>query len=154
MRRPTLIGLPFDAASSFRRGAAGAPPLIRAALASPSSNQWTESLVDLGAPGRIADAGDMDLTDTAAAREKIESGIQGVLAGGGSPLVLGGDHSVTYPVLRAMKRHFTDLTLVQFDAHPDLYDVFEGDRFSHACPFARIMEEGLVHGSSRSASGP
>jgi agmatinase len=57
---------------------------------------------------------------------------------------LGGDHSVTYPVLRAVRKHAPNLTIVHVDAHPDLYDEFEGDRYSHACPFARIMEERLA----------
>jgi arginase len=58
--------------------------------------------------------------------------------------VLGGDHSVTYPVLRAFAARHPMLTILHVDAHADLYHAFEGDRFSHACPFARIMEEGLA----------
>jgi len=143
-RRPTLIGLPYDASSSFLRGAAAAPPLIRAALASPASNDWSESGIDLGAPGVLADAGDLALPATGAARALISAGIAAVLNGGGIPLALGGDHSVAYPILAALGPRHPGLTLVQVDAHPDLYDSFEGDRFSHACPFARIMEEGLV----------
>jgi agmatinase len=58
---------------------------------------------------------------------------------------LGGDHSVTYPVLRAINRaSYPRPTILHIDAHADLYDEFEGDRYSHACPFARIMEEGLA----------
>lgn len=67
-----------------------------------------------------------------------------VLRNGGRPLVLGGDHSVTYPVVRAVAAAHGPFTLLHFDAHADLYDELDGDRFSHACPFARIMEEGLV----------
>ena len=59
-------------------------------------------------------------------------------------LALGGDHSVTLPIVRAHSRYFSDLTVVHIDAHPDLYDELEGDRLSHACPFSRIMEEGLA----------
>jgi len=59
-------------------------------------------------------------------------------------LSLGGDHAVTYPILRAFGKRYPDLTLLQLDAHPDLYDVFDGNRQSHACPFARIMEQRLV----------
>jgi agmatinase len=57
---------------------------------------------------------------------------------------LGGDHSISYPVVRAYSRKYPGLTVLHFDAHPDLYDVWDGNRFSHACPFARIMEERLV----------
>jgi arginase len=84
------------------------------------------------------------LAEGAEAVGQIERGISGLLAGGARPLALGGDHSVTYPVLRAMHRRHSALTLLHLDAHPDLYHEFEGDRLSHACPFARILEEGLA----------
>jgi agmatinase len=74
----------------------------------------------------------------------MEAGIAAVRADGARPIALGGDHSVTYPILRAVGRRHPALTILHIDAHPDLYDEFEGDRFSHACPFARIMEEGLA----------
>jgi agmatinase len=140
----SLLGLPYDAGSSFQRGAAEAPPLIRRALASPSGNLWTESLVDLGVPGRLHDAGDAGIPEGAGARETIEAAVAGLLDRGFRPLCLGGDHSVSYPILRALGPRYPRLTLIQFDAHPDLYEVFEGERYSHACPFARIMEEGLA----------
>ena len=140
-RTPTLIGLPYDASSSFRRGAAAAPPLIRAALASPATNAWSEAGIEVLAGRDYADAGDVDLSDSANARATIGRAIAGVLARGGRPISLGGDHSVTYPIVRAIAPDLPRLTIVQIDAHPDLYDEFEGDRFSHACPFARILEE-------------
>ena len=143
---PTLIGLPYDAASSFRRGAAAAPRAIRQALASTASNAWSESLVDTGAPGVRADAGDVDLTNTTDPRGAMESGIASVIRNGGRPIALGGDHSVTYPILRALRGACPELTILHVDAHPDLYPEFEGNRFSHACPFARIMEERLADG--------
>ena len=141
---PTLIGLPYDGSSSFRRGAAAAPPLIREALHSPASNSWSESGVDVGLPTSLADAGDVDLANTADVRSAIEAGIRHVLREGGRPIALGGDHSVTYPALRAVRAVHGELTVLHFDAHPDLYDEFQGDRFSHACPFARVMEERLA----------
>lgn len=137
---PTLLGLPYDASASFLRGAAAAPRHVREALASPSSNAWTEACEDLA----LADAGDLALPPTGEARGIIEAGIGRLLDAGARPLALGGDHSVVYPILRALGPRHPELTLLQVDAHPDLYDEFEGDRFSHACPFARILEEGLV----------
>ncbi len=142
--RVALVGLPYDGCSSFQRGAAAAPPLIRLALASPSSNLWTESLRNLEALDRLHDAGDVSFSAGPGVREKIEAKIASLLDQGFRPLSLGGDHSVAYPILRAFRGRHPRLTLVQLDAHPDLYDEFEGDRFSHACPFARIMEEGIV----------
>lgn len=147
---PTLLGLPYDASSSFLRGAADAPPLIRRQLWSEATNSWSESLVDLRAPGALADAGDLDLPQTVtsaaatAARQQITAGVARIYSDLGRVIALGGDHSVTYPILAAIGPRFPGLTLLHIDAHPDLNDSFEGDRFSHACPFARILEEGLV----------
>jgi agmatinase len=141
---PTLVGVPYDGSSSYETGAALAPPLIRDALASTASNPWSENGVDLAAHGVLADDGDLFLDDGPETRARIESAIDDILGRGGRPIALGGDHSITYPILRAVRRRHPRLTIVQFDAHPDLYDEYEGDRYSHACPFARIMEEKLT----------
>jgi arginase len=143
---PTLVGLPYDASSSYQRGPAEAPTAIRDALWSPGANSWTELGVNIGAEGAITDAGDLDLVNCKPpdARRTIENGIARLLRMGARPVSLGGDHSVTYPILRAVRPHAPSLTIVHVDAHPDLYDDFEGDRYSHACPFARIMEERLA----------
>ena len=141
---PTLIGIPFDAASSFLRGSAAAPPLIRRELTSDAGNGVSESLVDLRAPGALVDAGDVDLDEGSEPQQRITEAIAGVVARGGRPISLGGDHSITFPIVRAVRAQWPRLTILQVDAHPDLYDVFEGDRGSHACPFARIMEADLA----------
>ena len=143
---PTLIGLPYDASSSYLRGPAAAPPAIREALWSPSANSWTELGVDIGAEGVMADAGDLALEgcEPADARREIETGIARLFASGARPVSVGGDHSVTYPIVRGVRPHAPGLTILHVDAHPDLSEDFEGDRYSHACPFARIMEEGLA----------
>lgn len=150
--RPCLLGLPYDAASSFLRGAAMAPEAIREALYSPAGNGWSEAMVDLGpSGGHLADAGDLSLAnrprdpaDNLAARTAIEHGVGVLLARGERPIGLGGDHSVTFPVLRAITGVHGPVTVLHVDAHSDLYDEYEGDRFSHACPFARALEEGLI----------
>ncbi len=145
MPRPTLIGIPYDASSSFLRGASGAPPLIREALFSAAGNQWAERLVRTASNEVLDDAGDLVVSDEpAAAMAVIEASISALAAAGRRFLALGGDHFVTYPILRGLRSHYPSLTVMQIDAHPDLYDEFEGNRHSHACPFARIMEEGLV----------
>lgn len=140
--KPALIGIPYDAASSYLRGAADAPTHIRRALESPSSNTWSETLIDLGSPDVLGDWGDIDITGDV--RGSIEADIRRLMSEGGLPISLGGDHSVTYPVLRAVRAKHPQLTILHLDAHADLYDEFDGDRFSHACPFARIMEEKLT----------
>jgi agmatinase len=141
----TLIGVPWDGSSSFQRGASEAPPLIRAALRSPSSNSFNERGDDLSSEEVMTDAGDLTLTaEASAARAEIERGVRSILDRPDQPLLLGGDHSITYPALRAFKGRHQELTVLHFDAHGDIYDNFEGDRYSHACPFARVMEEGLA----------
>lgn len=139
---PTLLGIPFDAASSFIRGSAAGPAAIRAVLQSPSSNTWSESLHDVGAPGAFGDAGDIALAGEP--RAEIERAVRDLVQRGLRPIVLGGDHSISYPVLRAVRPAHQRLSILHFDAHNDLYDDFNGDRYSHACPFARVMEDGLA----------
>jgi len=142
---PTLLGLPSDHASSYLRGPAQAPPRIREALRCASSNSWSEGLRDLSLGEGLGDAGDLDLAGGGAeARERIREAVAALWDGGARPLCLGGDHAVTFPVLQALGPRHPGLTILHVDAHPDLYDAFEGDRFSHACPFARIMEAGLA----------
>jgi agmatinase len=142
--RIALIGFPNDDNSSFVHGAAKAPPLIRLALFSEASNLWSENSTNLGADSLIFDAGDIAADAGAAVFSEIETSVLGLLDRRLLPIALGGDHAITYPVIRAMSRKHSGLTVLDFDAHPDLYDEFEGSRHSHACPFARIMEEGLV----------
>ena len=140
---PTLLGVPLDENSSYKRGAAAAPPLIRDALRCDSSNMWTELGVDVGAQGAYKDAGDLRFGEGDAFKT-IEDTVDGLLDNRQRPVCLGGDHSITYPILRAVGKRFKDLTLIHFDAHPDLYEDFQGNRHSHASPFARIMEEKLT----------
>jgi agmatinase len=144
MTHPVLIGLPYDASSTFLRGAALAPPAIRAALHSPAGNGWSERTGLVLGPEGLEDAGDLALHDPAAARRVIEEQVRLIAASARAPILLGGDHSVTYPILRAIGPLQPKLTVLHIDAHADLYDEFEGDRFSHACPFARVMEEALT----------
>ena len=138
MGKPTLLGVPYDASSSFMRGTADAPPEIRKEVWSESRNTWCEAGIDLD--GVLLDAGDVEIGDDP--RGEIEAAVSTLLADGATPIVLGGDHSITYPVLRAFRGQEFDVLHV--DAHADLYDSLDGDRYSHACPFARSMEDGLI----------
>jgi agmatinase len=141
--RLALIGFRSDENSSFRRGAAAAPPLIRSALTIASSNEWSENGYAI-TPSRFFDAGDFGPQEGADLWGRIESSVGALLDQGLLPIVLGGDHAITHPVLRAFARKYPRLELLHFDAHPDLYDDFDGNPRSHASPFARIMEQGLV----------
>jgi agmatinase len=139
---PVLIGIPLDANSSYMRGAAGAPPVIRGTLHSSAGNYWTEAGVDLGRQGIFEDAGDVQLGSEAFA--DIEKAVGEAMERGLRPVCLGGDHSITFPIVRAVGKRIPGLTIIHFDAHPDLYDELDGNRRSHACPFARIMEGRLA----------
>lgn len=143
----SLLGVPYDAHSSFLRGPAGAPAAVRAALTCGSANWCTERGTDLDpAKGaRWQDRGDLDLPDEVEpALAAIRAAAADAIADGGRLVSIGGDHLVTWPLVQAMTEVHEGLTILHFDAHPDLYDELDGDRYSHACPFARIMEEGKV----------
>lgn len=142
--RVRLIGLPTDSHSSFLRGPAGAPAAIRAALASDHSNRVTESGDELGLGIPFEDSGDLPLLENADDPAIISDAVEAAARDGAAPLCLGGDHMVTFPIVAGLARVHGPLNILHFDAHPDLYDNFEGDPLSHASPFARIMEKGLA----------
>ena len=146
MRSIALLGVPYDASSSFLRGAAQAPTAIREALWSEASNPWTETGIDL-ADAPLDDDGDLWFVEGEPgeeARGRIEAAVASIVESERRPLLLGGDHSISYPAIRGFRAQHPRLTILHLDAHPHLYDEFEGDRYSHACPFARVMEEGLA----------
>ena len=139
-----LIGLPTDVHSSWLRGPARAPAAIRAQLASEHGNPASERGTEIGEDIILVDRGDLPLAEEDADDARITDAVADILRQGAIPLCLGGDHSVTYPVLRAIAAAHGPVDILHFDAHPDLYDCYGGDRRSHASPFARIMEDGLA----------
>ena len=140
-----LLGAPLDENSSFMRGPVEGPACIREALHSDATNLCAESGLDLGSDKRWRDVGDVPLHPGGETLERIEESVARLLDQGDRVLTLGGDHSITYPILRAHARKHPGLSVLQLDAHPDLYDEFQGNRLAHCCPFARVMEEGLVN---------
>jgi agmatinase len=140
--RVRLIGLPTDSHSSFLRGAAAAPAQIRAALASAHGNQATERGAEIGSDILIEDGGDLPLTEGPDDVAQIRGVVAAAAADGAMPLCLGGDHMISFPAVAALAEVYGPLHILHFDAHPDLYDDYEGDPLSHASPFARIMESG------------
>jgi agmatinase len=139
-----IVGIPFDLNSSFMRGPALAPARIREALHSGAGNLCSENGIDLGEEGLYQDLGDIEFSDDMDWVEVIENRICSLLEADARMLILGGDHAITYPLVKAYSEKFKRLHILHLDAHPDLYDHYEGNRFSHASPFARIMEEGLA----------
>lgn len=139
-----VAGIPFDKNSSYMRGAALAPAKIREALFCDSSNLWTENRVDLGAVTSWHLLADLVLPAEEGVFQHIEAETAALLDKELRVITLGGDHSVTLPVIRAYGAAYPRLNILHFDAHPDLYDELGGNSYSHACPFARIMEEKLA----------
>lgn len=139
----TVVGVRTDVNSSFMKGAALAPAKIREALASPSTNLCAENGIDLGGHPGWKDGGDLEL-DNASIGGSIDHGVSRLIKTGERVVALGGDHAITYPIVRATARRHQGLTILHLDAHADLYDEFEGNRESHASPFARVMEDGLA----------
>jgi agmatinase len=140
----SVIGVPLDENASYLRGAAQGPQKIRESFRSASANPYSENGIDLSQAGLWTDAGDVKLSVMPEAFPEIESAIGQLLTSGHKVFTLGGDHSITYPVIRAFAKKYPSLNILHIDAHGDLYDSFEGNKWSHACPFARIMEEKLA----------
>ncbi len=142
-----VLGVGFDANSSFKRGPAEAPPAIRKALSSESANAYSETGYRVWPSDQVIDHGDLDIPDETGTRapiDAIERGVAQALAATDRLVLLGGDHAVTYPIVRAVAAVHGPISLLHFDAHPDIYPDFQGNPWSHASPMARIVEEGLV----------
>jgi agmatinase len=139
-----VVGIPFDEYSSFLRGSAKAPAVIRQTMNNGASNHFAENGIDLDGHPRFRDVGDLTLPTGEDAIAAIAADIGRLAAQKTRVLALGGDHAVTFPVVDALTRVYEGLTILHLDAHPDIYDSYAGSRFSHASPFARIMETGRV----------
>lgn len=141
-----VLGIPFDIALGYRPGARFAPRAIREAslrfsLTREGFYDFREDRTQL-AGLRICDAGDVDLPslEPEIARERIESGARELRARARLPIFLGGDHSVSYPVLRAFD-DIEDLHVVQIDAHLDFTEERNGTRYSNSSAFRRAVED-------------
>lgn len=140
-----ILGVPYDGKSSYLKGPSKGPQAIRAASTGEAINAWTELGINLEDAVTIVDLGDVDVAgDFSDISVRVEERVWEILAKDGLPIVLGGDHSISLPIVRAMVKKHPLLDILHFDAHPDLYEELYGDRYSHACPFARILDEGLA----------
>lgn len=144
MQHISLLGIPHDENSSFIKGPAGAPPLIRHELFAGITTSWSETGSDLSKTGLFRDHGDIVFSADRDHWDIIEDRVFTATADGNPLLCLGGDHAITHPIMRAIRRRQPALTIVHIDAHPDIYHAFEGNMRSHTSPFARIMEEKLT----------
>lgn len=142
MQKLQLIGLPTDSHSSFLRGPAKAPDLIRVALDSDHANQATEWGSEIGVDFHIEDRGNLPLDESAGDFDRIHAAAAAAAQAGAIPIFLGGDHMVSNPIVSGLAAVHGAVNILHFDAHPDIYHDYEGDPLSHASPFARIMERG------------
>lgn len=142
-----LLGLPQDDNSSYMTGPSMAPARIREAFFCDSANLSTETGFDLNDQTLWEDAGDVALGGLSgqAAFDAINNRVAGLIADKNQVLSLGGDHSVSFPAIAAHAELYPRLNILHIDAHPDLYDDMLGNPFSHASPFARLMESGKVN---------
>lgn len=144
MATVSLLGIPSDENSSFMRGAAEAPAIIRRELRSDAHSSWSETGVDLGAAEAIVDHGDIRFDGVGDPWDLIERHVARSIGSANPLLCLGGDHAITHPIMRAVRGRHPKLTILHIDAHPDIYHAYQGNQRSHTSPFARIMEEGLA----------
>jgi len=140
-----LLGIPYDGGTSYRTGARFGPRAVReqSSLIRP----WNPVLkVHPFERMRVADCGDVDVVPISIERtyEAIERRLSQVIAEGAMPVCVGGDHSISLAILRALARRHGRLGLVHFDAHPDTWDEYFGSKYFHGTPFRRAIEEGLV----------
>jgi agmatinase len=142
-----IVGVPYDGGTSYRPGARLGPREIRAqsSLIRPYSYFQKVAPFDVL---NVADVGDVDPPPVSIeqAYAAIEARIGAIADAGARPLVVGGDHSISLPVLRALAKRHGALALVQFDAHIDTWDEYFGGKYFHGTPFRRAIEEGLVDG--------
>lgn len=142
-----VLGIPFDANSSFLKGPSLAPPRIRLMDQDGSANAFAENGMEIKAGAAFQDLGDLvfEGSNPEKAFGLIRASVEKQLAGGNKLLCLGGDHSVSYPILDAYAEAYSDLHVLHLDAHADLYDNFDYNPYSHASPFARVLEKGKVN---------
>jgi len=141
-------GIPFDTGASYRVGARFAPMAIRDASVilrpfNPFPSPGT-AIFDILKGADVGDAAVVPgyLPESYA---RIEAFARGILEAGAIPVLLGGDHSVVLPELRALSKHLgRPVATVQFDAHSDTWDAYWGQKYTHGTPFRRAVEEGLV----------
>jgi len=142
-----VFGICWDRSSSYRKGASEAPPMIRAATSGKLYNSFTEQLVDLKDVWTIYDAGDVPSTvqDLDFVHREIQSLCARTPNDGRKYLFLGGDHTITYLCTKALVSGRGERWgLLYLDSHPDLYESYGGDPYSHACVVRRIVDEGIV----------
>jgi guanidinopropionase len=142
-----IVGVPFDGGTSYRPGSRLAPREIRSQSSLIRPYNYFQRVAPFDRLN-VADVGDIDAPPISIEKcyDVVESRVGAIADAGAHPLVVGGDHSISLPVLRALARAHGPLSLVQFDAHIDTWDEYFGGKYFHGTPFRRAIEEGVVDG--------
>jgi agmatinase len=140
-----ILGIPFDSGTSFRPGARFGPMAVRQASRHLRTQYHPAHEVEPFLELQVADAGDVTCNpfDIKEAVGQIQTAATELLDEVGAIISLGGDHTISFPLLRAMNHQFGPVALVHFDAHLDTWDTYFGAPFNHGTPFRRAAEEGL-----------
>ena len=147
-----FLGAPFDGGTSHRPGARFGPQAIRITdyLPHDGSRPHLALGVDPLAELRIGDAGDVNMPsgETEKSLKRLEDAVLAVRAAGAIPVILGGDHTVTFPDATGVARHvgWGRVSLIHFDAHADTGDTQFGSLYGHGTPMRRLIESGAVRG--------
>ena len=140
-----VVGIPFDAGTSFRPGARFGPAHIRESsrLLRPYNPAQDASPFALA---QVVDAGDIAVNpfNIEEALAQIEAGYDSLIAGGTRLVTLGGDHTVAYPILKSLHKKHGEIAVIHFDAHLDTWDTYFGAPLTHGTPFRRASEDGLI----------
>lgn len=142
-----IAQIPYDATSSYGIGQRNGPYAIL------NASRYVDELLDAHG-GEIIGLDPTDvftLDEIVVSRNSIPEAMAGIeqaiekeiVSKNKIPLVLGGEHSISYGVVKALKKKHKDLSVLQFDAHADLMDEYEGSKFSHACVMRRILDLGV-----------
>ena len=142
-----IVGVPYDGGTSYRPGARLGPREIRAQSSLIRSYSYFLKVAPFDRLN-VADVGDVDAPPVSIekAYDAIEARIGAIADAGAKPLVVGGDHSISLPILRALAKRHGPLALVQFDSHIDTWDEYFGGKYFHGTPFRRAIEEGVIDG--------
>ena len=142
-KKISILGYPVDQNSSFLKGASHAPPIIMEAFNSESSNTFSENGIDLGEKNLWTFINNQNIPSKEKGFEFIRNSIDIELHQKFKCISIGGDHSITYPIISAYNRYYKNINILHFDAHPDLYNNYDNNPYSHASPFRRILEKKL-----------
>ncbi len=140
-----IVGVPFDSGVTYRPGARFGPSAIRQAsrLLRPYN---PAQKIDVFQTVQVADCGDISANpfNIEEAIEAVSNHASQLIAGNSRLITLGGDHTISLPLLRAMHARHGRIALVHFDAHLDTWNTYFGAPYTHGTPFRRAFEEGLL----------